>query len=435
VGKIAKIHAREVLDSRGHPTVEVEVTLDSGAWGRAIAPSGASTGKHEASELRDGDPLRFRGRGVTKAVNNVNARITPALIGANALDQTAIDKRLIEIDGTPNKSTFGANALLGVSLAVAHAAAADRKLPLYRYLADSEAVELPVPMINIISGGLHAGKNIDLQDFLIIPIGAETFRQALVMTHAVYYATKDLLIERGHTTLAADEGGFGPALESNRAALDLLMKACERAGYRPGIDVVFALDVASTHFYQDGVYRLQSENVTRTSEEMVDLLDSWLANYPIISIEDGLAEEDWAGWQMLTQRLGKKAQLIGDDLFTTNAERLRKGVALGAGNAILIKVNQIGTLTEALEALKIAREAGFMTVVSARSGETEDSTIADIAVATCAGQIKIGSITRSERLAKYNQLLRIEEQLGKDAVYRGRGVFAGIADCRLQIAD
>jgi enolase len=424
MSKIANIHAREVLDSRGHPTVEVEVTLDSGAYGRAIVPSGASTGVSEALEMRDGDQARFRGKGVTKAVDNIHRRLAPQLIGLDARNQTEIDQRLIDIDGTPNKSNLGANALLGVSLAHAHAAAADERVPLYRYLAGSGAVELPVPMINIISGGLHAGKNLDFQDFLIIPIGAETYRQALVMTYAIYYAMKDVLLEKGYSTLAADEGGFGPALENNRAALDLLMQSCERAGYKPGSDVVFALDVASTHFYHDGVYQLGAEATAKTSEEMVALLDAWVGNYPIISIEDGLAEEDWEGWSLLTKRLGKKVQLIGDDLFTTNVERLRKGIERGAGNAILIKVNQIGTLTEALDALKMAKSAGFLTIVSARSGETEDSTIADIAVATCAGQIKIGSITRSERLAKYNQLLRIEDGLGDDAIYRGREVFA-----------
>jgi len=423
--RIVKITGREVLDSRGHPTVEVDVLLESGALGRAMVPAGASTGKSEAFELRDGDPKRFRGRGVLTAVKHVNETIAPRLLGQDALDQAGIDRLLLELDGTRNKSRLGANALLGVSLAVAKAAAASTGLSLYRYLGGVEARELPVPMVNIVSGGLHAGGTLDFQDFLIIPLQAGRYREALVVISHVYHATRELLKEKGYWPLGvADEGGFGPPLRSNREALELLVSAIERAGYEPGRDVTIALDVAASHFFQEGKYTLRAEGRTLTGREMVGLLEDWVSGYPILSIEDGLAEEDWEGWKVLTERLGRKVQLIGDDLFTTNPERLRKGVRMGVANAVLIKVNQIGTLTEALEVVGEARRAGYLPIISARSGETEDATIADLAVATNAGQIKIGSLARSERLAKYNQLLRIEEELGEAARYRGREVFA-----------
>lgn len=423
--KIVKVIGREVLDSRGHPTVEVEILLDSGASGRAIAPAGASTGRHEAVELRDQDPGRFQGRGVRKAVQNVNHVIAPHLVGREALDQAGIDRLLLTLDGTPDKSRLGANAMLGVSLAAAKASAAGLGVPLYRYLGGVGARELPVPLINIISGGLHAGQNIGFQDFLIIPLGAGSYREALLIGSNVYQAMRGLLAERGHRPLGvADEGGFGPLLTSNLEALELLVAGIERAGYRPGKEVAVALDVASTHFSQEGRYILSPEGKALTSGEMVDLLERWVLRYPILSIEDGLAEEDWEGWKTLTLRVGRKVQLIGDDLFTTHPERLKRGIEVGAANAILVKVNQIGTLTEALEVVEQARRSGYLPVISARSGETEDATIADLAVATNAGQIKIGSITRSERLAKYNQLLRIEEELREAALYRGGEVFA-----------
>lgn len=417
---IQKVHAREVLDSRGRPTVEVEVTLTGGHFGRAIVPSGASTGKFEALELRDGDKTRHRGLGVLRAVRHVNEEIAPALSGQYAADQNAIDAQLIALDGTANKARLGANALLGVSLAVAHAAAAGVGLPLWRYLGGVGARVMPLPMINILSGGLHASRNIDFQDFLIMAVGAQTYSEALLMSLNVHRAVQDVLVEKGLSILKADEGGFGPQLAGNRSALDLLVTAIERAGYRPGDDVAIALDVASSHFYDEehNVYRLAADDRTCTVDEMIDLLAEWTAHYPILSIEDGLAEDDWPGWQALTQRLGT-VQLLGDDLFTTNLERLNKGIHLGAANAILIKMNQIGTLSETLSAVAAAQQAGYRPVVSARSGETEDATMSDLAVATNAGQIKVGSLAQSERLAKYNQLLRIEEALGDSAVFPG----------------
>ncbi|HZP81850.1 MAG TPA: phosphopyruvate hydratase [Chthonomonadaceae bacterium] len=423
---IQHIHAREIFDSRGRPTVEVEVTLADGTAGLASVPSGASTGRHEALELRDGDEKRLRGKGVLRAVQNVADSIAPHLVGQDALQQEAIDKTLIALDGTANKSWLGANALLGVSLAVARAAANAQRLPLWRSLGGKEARVLPLPMINILSGGLHARRNLDFQDFLILPVGAQTYSEALEMSLAVYLATYDLLTERGLSTLKADEGGFGPMLEGNRAALDLLMQAVERAGFEPGEQIAFALDVASTHFFDplDGRYPLGAEQKVCTAAELIDLLEDWRAAYPIVSIEDGLAEDDWDGWKLLTARLGKTTQLIGDDLFTTNPERLRRGIESKVGNAILVKMNQIGTLTETLEVVKLAKQAGYRTIISARSGETEDSSLADLAVATNAGQIKIGSLSQSERLAKYNQLLRIEEALGDKAVFAGREALA-----------
>ena len=452
--EIARIHAREVLDSRGTPTVEVEVHCAGGSMGRAIVPSGASTGKHEAVELRDGDPKRYGGKGVRHAVQNVNNLIAPKLIGQSALNQFEIDSTMIELDGTTNKSRLGANAILGVSLAIAHATAAARKMPLWEYFATlatrkpargfdaplpppsrggKGGVEpagakpsLPLPMVNLISGGLHAGGNLDFQDFLFLPIGARSYSEALEMSLSVYRTLGSVLKQHGYEgVLVGDEGGYGPKLPENDRAIEMILAAFAKAGLKPGRDAAIALDVASTHFYCDGRYHLRDAGgEALTSEEMAERLGSWVNAYPILSIEDGLAEDDWAGWQILTRQLGKKLQLVGDDLFVTNPERLKRGIAEGVANAVLVKVNQIGTLTETLEVLRIARGAGYRTVISARSGETEDSTIADLAVGTGAGQIKIGSVARSERLAKYNQLLRIEEQMGADAKFAGWTEFA-----------
>jgi enolase len=423
--RITAVHAREVLDSRGNPTVEVDVRLDSGHLGRASVPSGASTGTHEAVELRDGDPRRYGGKGVLAAVGNVNATLGPALLGRDPADQRAIDALLVALDGTPNKGRLGANALLGCSLAVARAAAAAAGRPLYRHIAALAGVEttpLPLPMVNIISGGLHAGGNLDLQDFLMIPTGAGSIAEALAMTAAVYRATGALLRERGLTTLVGDEGGYGPPLAANEAALELLTGAIERAGYRPGEQVAIAIDVAATHFYAGGGYALRSEGRRLTPPELIELLAGWVGRYPIVSIEDGLAEDDWAHWPALTARLGRQVQIIGDDFFTTNPVRVERGIAAGAANAVLVKMNQIGSLTETLDVVALCRRAGYRTVISARSGETEDDFLADLAVGCAGGQIKIGSIVRSERLAKYNQLLRIEEELGSGAIFAGRAV-------------
>lgn len=415
--RIEAIHAREVLDSRGQPTIEVEIGTAGGWTGSAIVPSGASTGSHEAVELRDRDPRRLRGRGVRCAVDNVNNCIGPRLIGQDAANQAAIDAFLISLDGTPDKSRLGANAILGVSLAAARVAASVMRLPLWRYLGQGKV--LPLPMINVISGGLHASHNLDFQDFMIMPVGAASYAQALEMSLEVHWVVHDLLLERGLSTLKADEGGFGPALPGNRAALDLLMAAVECAGYRPGEEIAFALDVAATHFYrpENGRYDLASEGRMCEVSELIDLLAGWVTEYPIISIEDGLAEDDWAGWGDLTDRLGNTVQLVGDDLFTTHPQRVRRGIGQGIANAVLVKMNQIGTMTETLEVIRLAQEAGYRPIISARSGETEDSTIADLAVAMSAGQIKIGSLAQSERLAKYNQLLRIEEALGAEAEF------------------
>jgi len=423
---IESIHAREILDSRGRPTVEVEIGLTGGVKGMASVPSGASTGRHEALELRDRDPRRLRGLGVRHAVQNVNREIAPQLVGADATDQAGLDARLIALDGTANKVRLGANALLGVSLAAARAAANAVGLPLWRYLGGTAARVMPLPMINIISGGLHAARNLDFQDFLIIPVGAQTYSQALEMSLDIYHTVPVLLAERGLSTLKADEGGYGPALPNNRVALDLLMQTIERAGYRPGDDIAFALDVAATHFFdpQDGRYHLKSDDQERDAVAMVDLLREWVAQYPIASIEDGLAEDDWRGWQALTSALGGAVQLIGDDLFTANAERLERGIRMGAANAVLVKMNQIGTLSETLAVVELARRAGYRPIISARSGETEDASLAHLAVATNAGQIKIGSLAQSERLAKYNELLRIEEALGAQALFAGRAILA-----------
>ncbi len=424
-----RVHAREVLDSRGNPTVEADVWLKGGAFGRAMVPSGASRGSHEALELRDGDKQRYDGQGVLEAVRNVNQVIAPALLEGNldALDQAAVDSFLVALDGTPDKSRLGANAILAVSLATARAAAASLGLPLYRYLGGPGARELPLPMINIISGGAHGGHNLDFQDFLIIPVGARSFGEAMVMSTAVHRAMGQVLARLGQPVHGlADEGGYAPLLDSHEDALRLLVEAVREAGYTPGVqgDIAFAIDVASTQFFSRGVYQLNTEGRKLSAAGMVDLLANWVDAYPVISIEDGAAEDDWEGWRLLTSRLGKRVQLIGDDLFTTNPARVRLGVQKGVANAVLIKFNQIGTLTETLEVVELARRSGYLPVISARSGETEDSTIADLAVATGAGQIKIGSLHRSERLAKYNQLLRIEEELGPQAIFRGREVFA-----------
>lgn len=410
---ITRVHAREVLDSRGRPTVEVEVSCLGGAFGRALVPSGASTGKHEALELRDGDPWRYGGKGVRGAVANVHTELGPGVIGKRATAQDEIDKLLCGIDGTPDKARLGANAILGVSLAVAQAAAAAMGLPLWRYLDQGEAI-MPMPMVNMISGGLHAGGNLEFQDFLFVPVAARSYSEALEMTVNVYRALGEVLAGHGFEgVLVGDEGGYGPKLENNEQAITMLLEAFERVGLLPRTDAGIALDVASTHFFKDGRYHLRDG--VRTADEMVAMLARWVGEYPIISIEDGLAEDDWDGWKKLTAALGDRVQLIGDDLFVTNPERLQRGISEGVANGVLVKVNQIGTLTETLEVIRRARQARYRTVISARSGETEDATLADLAVATGAKQIKIGSVARSERLAKYNQLLRIEEDLPRFA--------------------
>jgi enolase len=416
---IASIIAREILDSRGNPTVEVEVQLESGAQGRAAVPSGASTGAHEAVELRDGDAKRYGGKGVLKAVNAVEGEIFAALSGLEALDQVAIDEALIALDGTANKSRLGANAILGTSLAVAKAAAAECGLPLYRYIGGASARTLPTPMMNIINGGAHADNPIDFQEFMILPVSAPTVADAVRMGSEIFNALKKQLKSAGHNTNVGDEGGFAPNLKSPDEALTVIMKSIEAAGYRPGEDVLLGLDVAATEFYKDGKYHLEGEGKVLDSAGMVKLYADLVARYPIASIEDGMAEDDWAGWKALTDAIGSKVQLVGDDLFVTNTERLERGIAQGVANAILVKVNQIGTLTETLAAVEMAHKAGYRAVLSHRSGETEDTTIADIAVATNCGQIKTGSLSRTDRTAKYNQLIRIEEQLGDSAVYAG----------------
>jgi enolase len=418
---IADIIAREILDSRGNPTVEVDVILDSGAMGRAAVPSGASTGAHEAVELRDGDKARYGGKGVQKAVDAVEGEIFDKLAGMEATEQLAIDDILIDLDGTPNKSRLGANAILGVSLALAKAAAADLGLPLYRYVGGAFARTLPVPMMNIVNGGQHADNPIDIQEFMIQPVGVGTVKDAIRVGSEIFHTLKKALQEAGHNTNVGDEGGFAPNLKSADEALGFISKACERAGYKPGIDITFALDCASTEFYKNGIYDLEGEGKKFDAAGMVKYLEDLCARYPIASIEDGCGEDDWEGWKLLTDTLGKKIQLVGDDLFVTNPERLRRGIAAGTGNSILVKVNQIGTLSETLDAVEIAQRAGYNAVMSHRSGETEDSTIADLAVATNCGQIKTGSLARSDRLAKYNQLIRIEEELGAQAKYAGRG--------------
>ena len=414
---IDSIVAREVLDSRGTPTVEAEVLLEGGATGRAIVPSGASTGAHEAHELRDGDAKRYFGKGVLQAVSNVEEKIAPALLGLSALDQGTVDAAMRELDGSDNKSALGANAVLAVSMAVARAAANGVGLPLYRYLGGPMANLLPVPLMNVINGGAHASNNLDFQEFMLVPHGASSFREALRMGAEVFHTLKGLLSAQGLSTAVGDEGGFAPDLAGNDAAGELLIQAIEKAGYRPGDQISLALDVASTEFYKDGRYAFGGGSYS--SAEMVDQLAQLVSRYPIVSIEDGLAEDDWEGWSLLTERLGKTVQLVGDDLFVTNSTRLQRGIDQGIANSILIKVNQIGSLTETLQAIDLAGRAGYTSVISHRSGETEDTTIADLAVATRAGQIKTGSLSRSDRVAKYNQLLRIEDELGSQAVYAG----------------
>ena len=418
---IESVYAREVLDSRGNPTVEVEVVLESGAEGRAIVPSGASTGAFEAVELRDGDKSRYLGKGTQTAVDNVNNIIAEQLEGMESTDQPAIDALLIELDGTHNKGKLGANAILGVSMAVARASAEELGLPLYQYIGGVNAKQLPVPMMNILNGGEHADNNVDVQEFMILPVGAPTFKEGLRMGAEVFHSLKKVLSERGLACGVGDEGGFAPNLGSNREALELIVEAISKAGYEPGKDVMLGLDVAATEMYdkETKLYDLKHEGKKLTAEEMVDLYEDWATNFPIITIEDGLDEEDWDGWKVLTERLGKKIQLVGDDLFVTNTERLERGIEAGVANSILIKVNQIGTITETLDAIEMAKRAGYTAVISHRSGETEDTTIADLAVAVNAGQIKTGAPSRTDRVAKYNQLLRIEEMVGEQARYCG----------------
>lgn len=422
---IELVYAREVLDSRGNPTVEVEVALESGAVGRAIVPSGASTGAFEAVELRDGDKGRYIGKGVEKAVANVNEIIAPELEGMDAFDQPAVDALMIELDGTHNKGKLGANAILGVSMAVARAAAEELGLPLFQYIGGVNAKQLPVPMMNILNGGEHADNSVDVQEFMILPVGAKSFREGLRMGAEVFHSLKKVLSERGLACGVGDEGGFAPNLGSNREALELIVEAIEKAGYKPGDDVKLGLDVAATEMYdkETKLYDLKHEGKKLTAEQMVDLYEEWVNNFPIVTIEDGLDEEDWDGWKVLTDRLGKKVQLVGDDLFVTNTERLERGIEAGVANSILIKVNQIGTITETLDAIEMAKRAGYTAVISHRSGETEDTTIADLAVAVNAGQIKTGAPSRTDRVAKYNQLLRIEEMVGEQARYCGMKSF------------
>ncbi|NUO78468.1 phosphopyruvate hydratase [candidate division KSB1 bacterium] len=421
---IAEIRGREILDSRGNPTVEVDVLLERGVIGRAAVPSGASTGEHEAIELRDGDAKRYKGKGVLKAVENVNQIIAPEVIGMDAAAQKLIDQTMLELDGTENKSRLGANAILGVSLAVAKAAAYESDLPLYQYLGGVSAHMLPAPMMNIINGGSHADNSVDLQEFMIMPLGASSFSEALRWGTEVFHSLKAVLKKQGHSTAVGDEGGFAPNLGSNEEALVVIMQAIEAAGLRPGEDIYIALDPASSEFYdkKKNTYELKSEKRSLSAEEMISYYEGLAKKYPIISIEDGLAEDDWDGWKKITQRLGKSLQLVGDDLFVTNTKRLSEGIEQGVGNSILVKVNQIGTLTETLAAIEMAHRAGYTAVISHRSGETEDTTIADIAVATNAGQIKTGSASRTDRICKYNQLLRIEEMLGESAKYAGKTV-------------
>ncbi|MEY4328891.1 MAG: enolase [Pseudomonadota bacterium] len=420
---IVDIIAREILDSRGNPTVEADVLLESGVMGRAAVPSGASTGSREAIELRDGDGSRYLGKGVMRAVENVNTEISEALIGLDAQEQAFIDKTLIDLDGTDNKARLGANALLAVSMAVAKAAAEEAGLPLYRYFGGAGQMSLPVPMMNIINGGEHANNSLDIQEFMIIPVGVDSFREALRCGAEIFHALKKLLDKAGHSTAVGDEGGFAPNLGSHSEALEVIMQAIQNAGYVPGKDVLLALDCAASEFYKDGKYQLSGENLQLSSAQFVDYLATLVDKFPIVSIEDGMAEGDWDGWKLLTDRLGKKVQIVGDDLFVTNTKILKEGIQKGIGNSILIKINQIGTLSETFAAIEMAKRAGYTAVISHRSGETEDSTIADISVGLNAGQIKTGSLSRSDRIAKYNQLLRIEEDLGDTATYPGREAF------------
>ena len=426
MSKITRIQATEVLDSRGNPTVQAEVETARGSIGSAMAPSGASTGSREALELRDNDAGRYRGKGVMQAVSNIESILGPKLAGMDAGDQAGIDQAMLELDGTEHKSRLGANSILAVSMAAAHAAAADEGLPLYRYLGGDGSFDMPVPMMNIINGGAHADNSVDMQEFMILPVGATSLAEAVRYGAEIFHALKSVLSGRGLNTAVGDEGGFAPDLDSNEAALEVIIRAIETAGYVPGKDIMLGLDIASTEFYRDGRYVLASENKSLSAEEFLDYLAPWVDNYPIISIEDGMAEDDWDGWRALTDRLGDRVQLVGDDLFVTNTAILQRGIADGVANSILIKVNQIGTLSETLAAMDMARKAGYTTVISHRSGETEDTTIADLAVATSSGQIKTGSLSRSDRVAKYNRLIRIEKELGNDAGYPGRGAFTGL---------
>jgi len=426
MSNITKIHAREILDSRGNPTLEAEVTLESGAFGRAAVPSGASTGVREALELRDGDKSRYMGKGVTKAVNNVNTEISDALLGMEGQAQETLDNTMIELDGTATKERLGANALLAVSLAASHAAANENKEALYVHLGDGN-YKMPVPMMNIINGGEHADNSVDLQEFMILPVGAPNFKEALRYGAEVFHTLRSVLSGKGMNTAVGDEGGFAPDLSSNEEAIEVILEAIEKAGFKAGQDIYLGLDAASSEFYKDGVYNLASENKTFNSHEFTDYLANWVKQYPIITIEDGLDEGDWDGWSYMTEQLGDKVQLVGDDLFVTNTAILKEGIEKHIANSILIKFNQIGTLTETLNAIAMAHAADYTAVISHRSGETEDSTIADLCVATCAGQIKTGSLSRSDRIAKYNQLLRIEEALGSNAVYAGRSAFKHLA--------
>ncbi len=420
---IVDIFAREILDSRGTPTVEAEILLESGVQGRAAVPSGASVGTKEAVELRDNDAQRYFGKGVLKAVENVNSEISEAIMGLDVTEQHFIDQTLIDLDGSDNKSKLGANAILAVSLAVAKAAAEESDLPLYRYLGGSGPMSMPVPMMNVINGGVHASNNIDLQEFMIVPLGAQSFREALRYGAEIFHTLKEMLHEKNMATTVGDEGGYAPNLENNEAALQLIVQAIERAGYLPGADVAIALDFASSELFKEGKYQLSSDGLSLSSEQLTDYIAAWVNKYPIISVEDGMSEHDWDGWKLLTNKLGKSVQLVGDDVFVTNANILKEGIEQNIANSILIKINQIGTLTETFSAIEIAKRAGYTSVISHRSGETEDTTIADIAVATNALQIKTGSLSRSDRLAKYNQLLRIEEDLGDSADYAGRGAY------------
>ncbi len=424
---IIDIHAREIMDSRGNPTVEVDVTLSDGSFGRAAVPSGASTGAHEAVELRDGDKKRFLGKGVLKAIDSVNDSIADALVGMDAMDQIAIDETMIALDGTPNKAKLGANAILGVSLATAKAAADAAGLPLWRYVGGAHARTLPVPMMNIVNGGAHADNPIDFQEFMILPVGAPSLKEAVRWGSEIFHTLKSALKKEGHNTNVGDEGGFAPNLPSAEAALDFCMKAIEQAGFAAGKDVMLGLDCASTEFFKNGAYHYEGEGKTRSIAEQVDYLAGLVSAYPIVTIEDGMSEDDWEGWKLLTEKIGSKCQLVGDDLFVTNVTRLSRGIKERIANSILVKVNQIGSLTETLAAVEMAQRAGYTAVMSHRSGETEDSTIADLSVATNCGQIKTGSLARSDRLAKYNQLIRIEEELGSQAVYAGRAALKALA--------
>ena len=427
MSKIIGIRATEILDSRGNPTVQAEVETAQGSVGVAMAPSGASTGAREALELRDNDNSRYRGKGVLQAVSNIENVIGPQLIGMEAGDQTGIDRAMLELDGTENKSTLGANSILAVSMATAHAAAADESLPLYRYLGGDGPFDMPVPMMNIINGGAHADNSIDMQEFMILPVGATSLAEAVRYGAEIFHALKAVLSSRGLNTAVGDEGGFAPDLDSNEAALEVITSAIKKAGYVPGEDILLGLDIASSEFYRNGRYVLASEGKSLDANEFLDYLVPWVDDYPIISIEDGMAEDDWDGWQALTARLGDRVQLVGDDLFVTNTAILQQGIAAGAANSILVKVNQIGTLTETLAAIDMAKKAGYTTVISHRSGETEDTTIADLAVATSSRQIKTGSLSRSDRVAKYNRLIRIEKELGDNANYPGRDAFSSLA--------